>query len=154
MTATDRPDHIDSLNDITRRFRSEWETWKANREERFGTVEFLLGDSTSVAVVDSLLQTAAATGAIADEPPTSSLTLAEVDGAAEETKTHMAALTFHWVATSQAIERLQGLQVKRLRLLNVPWQRIGEALGITAQSAHQKARDKGWLTGAAADQPI
>jgi hypothetical protein len=146
MTGKKADEPPESLVVFASRIQSEWAMWKAERRAYYGAADLILGGGVALDLADASIRLMSAAAAVAAEPPTPSLKLGDLKRAAEESVATTSRLTLALNAVHTTGETLQGLQVSRLRQLQVPWQKVGSALMMTAQSAHQKARDKRWIT--------
>lgn len=78
-------------------------------------------------------------------------------GAAEEGSKSTSRLTSYRLMRDrleQALETVMGQQVRRLRALGVPWNKVGEACGITAQGIYKKAKQNLWVYGDDSDPEL
>lgn len=90
--------------------------------------------------------------ALDEQTPFTEITLT---GAADEGLKNTGQLnSYHYmtVRLAAALERVMGQQVRRVRALGVPWNKIGSACGMTAQGIYKKAKQNGW-TGADDSDP-
>ena len=145
MTATTDDEVPESLVEIASRIHSEWAMWKAKRQAYYGLNRIIEGGA-ALDLIDAAIRLIGAAAAVAAQPPTPSLTLGDLKRSADDSVATTSRLSLGLDAVHKGGETLLGLQVARMRQLRVPWQKVGTALMMTAQSAHQKARDKRWIT--------
>lgn len=81
-----------------------------------------------------------------DLTPPAEVTLGEREAKAAEAAENLKFMSVVRFLVDRAVDTQTGLHVQRARTLGLSWQKIGDAMGMTAQGIYKKAKQQGWVT--------
>lgn len=97
-------------------------------------------------VFSSALQWLGSIRSYEDLTPAAEVTVGQMQAKANEVAENLKTMSTMRFVVERALDAQTGLYVQRARTLGLSWQKIGEAMGMTAQGIYKKAKQLGWVS--------
>ena len=81
-----------------------------------------------------------------DLTPAAEVTVGQMRAKTEEVVQNLGSMSTIRFTVERAVDAQTGLYVQRARTLGLSWQKIGDAMGMTAQGIYKKAKQLGWVS--------